>query len=98
MRQNEGPGNALSSEQVARPLAQQVQAFLASSAALGPCLADQWALPLALVVHESGQAASCTASALSLHARTNFEVIEKSLPVAFTHVEIEGGWRVDVSA
>lgn len=89
---------SLSAEQVARQLALQVQAFLASSAALGPFLADQWALPLALAVHESGRAASYTASDLSLHARTNFEVIEKFLPVAFSSAEIDGGgWRVDVS-
>lgn len=89
---------SLSAEQVARQLAQQVQAFLASSAALGPFLADQWALPLALAVHESGRPASYTASALSLHARTNFEVIEKFLPVVFSSVEIDGGgWRVNVS-
>ena len=56
--------------------------------------ADQWALPLALAVHQSGQSAAYTCTELSQHARTNFEVIQQFLPVRFETEAMEGGWRV----
>jgi RNA 3'-terminal phosphate cyclase (ATP) len=54
-----------------------------SWAALGPYLADQWALPLALAVWRSGRGASYTCTELTPHARSNFEVIERFVPVRF---------------
>lgn len=86
----------VSSEQVARDLVRQVRAYQISDAALGPHLADQWALPLALAVWQRQQPACYTCTELTPHARTNFTVIERFLPVRF---EVEGvgkGWRVMV--
>ncbi|MEO8154784.1 MAG: RNA 3'-terminal phosphate cyclase [Rhizobacter sp.] len=112
LRQNEGPGNALmatlryahhaevftqfgeknlSAEQVARRLVSEVRHFERSTAAVGSHLADQLALPLALA--GSG---SYTASEITLHASTNFEVIERFLPVKFERVPADRGTRVSV--
>ena len=86
-----------SSEQVAQALAEEVRAYQASRAALGPQLADQWALPLALAVWKRGGEAAYTSTELTEHATTNFQMIERFLPVRFEVTEIEGGWRVAVS-
>jgi len=87
-----------SAEQVARELAGEVRAYQASEAALGPHLADQWALPLALAVARRGGAASYTCTALTPHATTNFEVIERFLPVAFKTAPVGGAYSVEVAA
>ena len=44
---------SLSSEQVARKLSDEVRRYQCSTGALGPHLADQWMLPLALAVWRS---------------------------------------------
>jgi RNA 3'-terminal phosphate cyclase (ATP) len=75
---------------------QALHAYQASGAALGPYLADQWALPLALAVHQAGQVASYTCTELSEHATTNFGIIERFLPVRFGTEAVGGGWRVSV--
>ncbi len=68
----------VSSEQVAQSLAADVRAYAASTAALGPHLADQWALPLALPrapdpqdhARDGGaQAAAVRRSVRALHTR-----------------------------
>jgi len=87
----------VSAEQVARALADEVRGYQRSAAALGPHLADQWALPLALAVCRRGSAAAYTCTELTDHATTNFQVIERFLPVRFEIQEVEGGWRVDVA-
>ena len=87
----------VSSETVARNLAREVQAYQQADGALGPHLADQWALPLALAVHQRQQAAAYTCTELTPHAVTNFEVIGRFLPVKFTTVAVGTGWRVDVA-
>jgi RNA 3'-terminal phosphate cyclase (ATP) len=86
---------SVSSEQVAHRLLRQVKAYEASTAAAGPYLADQLALPWALAVHQSGQAAAFTCSEVTEHTRTNLDVIQRFLPVA-AEVTREGarGWRV----
>ena len=86
----------VSAEAVAGALARDVQAYEASTAALGPHLADQWALPLALAVWRRGGQAAYTCTALTEHTTTNFEMIARFLPVRFGTDEIEGGWRVRV--
>ena len=112
LRQNEGPGNALmatlqyaqhaevftqfgekrlSSEQVAQRLVNEVQRFERGRAAVGEHLADQLAIPLALA-----RGGSYTASEISLHARTNFEVIERFLPVSFELTPLDGATRVSL--
>lgn len=86
----------VSSEQVAQALAKEVRAYQASRAALGPHLADQWALPLALAVWKRGGEAAYTCTELTEHATTNFATIARFLPVRFETTEIEGGWHVVV--
>ena len=88
----------LSSEAVAKALVREVRAYQASTAALGPHLADQWALPLALGTWRRGGAATYTCTELTDHATTNFAVIERFLPVRFTTQAIAGGWSVCVKA
>lgn len=85
---------SLSSEQVAAAVVSEVRAYQGSTAAVGPHLADQLALPLALAVHASGVAATYTCSDLTEHARTNFKVIEAFLPVRSETQRGEGHWRV----
>jgi RNA 3'-terminal phosphate cyclase (ATP) len=112
MLQNEGPGNALmltlqygqhaevftqfgeknlSSEEVARRLVREVRRFQRSDGAVGEYLADQLAIPLALA-----RAGSYTASEISLHASTNFALIERFLPVAFELAPGPGATRVSL--
>ena len=88
----------ISSEQVAQSLAADVRAYAASTAALGPHLADQWALPLALAVWRRGGSAAYTCTELTDHATTNFDVIGRFLPVSFETQAIDKGWRVSVDA
>ncbi len=84
----------VSSEQVARDVVREVRAYQVSDAALGPHLADQWALPLALAVWRCSGEASYTCTELTPHAITNFDVIERFLPVKFSTVAIDGGFSV----
>jgi RNA 3'-terminal phosphate cyclase (ATP) len=88
----------VSAERVAQLLAREVKAYLASDAALGPYLADQWMLPLALAVRAQRGAASFSCSELTEHATTNIVVIEKFLPVRFDVQSNPAGARVRVSA
>ncbi|QIL82502.1 RNA 3'-terminal phosphate cyclase [Diaphorobacter sp. HDW4A] len=83
----------VSSEQVARSLAGEVRKFLAADSAVGPYLGDQWVLPLALAVWRTGRGASYTCSPLTQHARTNFEVIQRFLPVRITEQQLSAESR-----
>ncbi|HMX09769.1 MAG TPA: RNA 3'-terminal phosphate cyclase, partial [Burkholderiaceae bacterium] len=80
-----------SAERVGGDVAGQVGRYLASAAALGPHLGDQWVLPLALAVWRSGRAAAYTCSELTAHALTHFRVIERFLPVRITQEPADGG-------
>lgn len=86
----------VSAEQVARAVVGEVRSYQVSDAALGPHLADQWALPLALAMWQRRGAASYTCSELTPHAKTNFEVIERFLPVNFSTASACHGWTVYV--
>lgn len=90
----------VTAEQVAQSLVGDVREYKVSAAAVGKYLADQWALPLALAVHQTGRQAAYTCTHLTPHARTNFEVIERFLPVHFETRKLDGnaGYRVEVSA
>jgi RNA 3'-terminal phosphate cyclase (ATP) len=68
----------VSSESVAGALVRDVRAYEASTAALGPHLADQWALPLALAVWRRGGAAAYT----FLPVRFETEAIESGWTVS----------------
>lgn len=84
------------SEKVARALAREVQAYQMSHAALGPHLADQWSLPLALAAWKSQREASYTCTDLTMHARTNFEVIERFMPISFDASMVGKDWLIQV--
>ncbi len=83
-----------SAEEVAGELARDVRAYLASDAALGPFLADQWALPLALAVWQRQRGATYTCTELTAHATTHFAVIEHFLPVRFAVEGTGNHWTV----
>lgn len=74
---------ALSAEQVAQRLVNEVRAFQQSEAAVGPHLADQLALLQALAAWQSQHACAFTCSEVTEHTRTNCAVIERFLPVRF---------------
>ena len=88
----------VSSEQVAQALAKEVREYQSSKAALGPHLADQWALPLALAVWRRGGTAAYTCTELTDHATTNFQTIARFLPVRFETSAIDKGWMVTATA
>lgn len=88
----------VSAEHVASALAKEVLAFRSSDGALGPHLADQWMLPLALAVAKQGRAASFTCTEMTEHATTNIGVVERFLPVKFTAGKFGAGSRVQLAA
>ncbi len=88
---------SLSAEQVAKRLVDEVRAYQRSTGALGPHLADQWMLPLALAVWRSGQAASYTCSEVTQHTATNAQTIAMGLPVRVQITPAAGAMRVEVS-
>lgn len=73
-------------EQVAREVIDEVRPYLEANMAVGPYLADQLLLPLAL----AGGSAFTTV-APTRHTRTNIAVIEKFLDVAFAVEETAPG-------
>lgn len=86
----------VSAEAVAAGAVKEARAWLNSTGALGPHLADQWMLPLALAVARTGRAAAFTCSELTEHARTNMKVIEHFLPVRLLASDEHGAWRVEI--
>ncbi|WP_075794104.1 RNA 3'-terminal phosphate cyclase [Massilia putida] len=103
---NQGPGNALmltleydhatevftafgeksfSSERVAHQAVQRTRQYLESRAAFAEYLADQMMLPLALA-----GGGGFTLDEVSMHARTNAQVIETFLPVCFAFDRQDG--------
>jgi RNA 3'-terminal phosphate cyclase (ATP) len=94
----------VSAEQVARSVLQEVRDYQKSEAPVGPHLADQLMIPLALAaVHgdtarSGGSSAACTgqywATELTEHTRTNAAVIEQFLPVKFAMQPHHGGFVV----
>jgi RNA 3'-terminal phosphate cyclase (ATP) len=75
----------VSAEQVAAGLARECKAFLKSSAPIGPHLADQLLLPLALGAGGRYR----TPSPLNLHVITNAEVIQQFLDVEISFIEMD---------
>lgn len=86
----------VSAEKVAHDLVREIRTYQASEAALGSHLADQWALPLALAVWKRRQTAAFGCTELTSHARTNFDVIERFLPVKFSTDASSNGWQVNL--
>jgi len=89
----------ISSEAVAASLCKEVRAFQRAAGALGPHLADQWMLPLALAVVGTKKPASFTCTEMTDHSTTNIGVIEAFLPVRFEVAESRPSlWRVSLAA
>lgn len=88
----------VSAESVAHAVAREVRAYSSSTGALGPHLADQWMLPLALALWRHGGEARFTCSELTEHATTNMGVIEKFLPVRFDAQHRDNAWWVTVES
>jgi RNA 3'-terminal phosphate cyclase (ATP) len=76
------------------------RARCAATKAAGPRWARTWptnGLPLALAVWRGGRGASYACTELTPHARSNFEVIERFVPVRFATDATGDGWRVSLS-
>ncbi|WP_130620807.1 RNA 3'-terminal phosphate cyclase [Dyella amyloliquefaciens] len=84
----------VTAERVGERVSEEARAYLASGAAVGPYLADQLLLPLALA-----GGGNFTTQAPTEHSRTNAALIEKFLPVQIDFDELgEDLWAVTVSA
>ncbi|MDO5625755.1 MAG: RNA 3'-terminal phosphate cyclase [Pseudomonadota bacterium] len=85
----------VSAEEVAARLVRQVRDYQRAlnaqgeGAALGPHLADQWALLLALAVWQGGGEAAFTCSEATPHLRTQMDVVARFLPLRW-HVATDG--------
>ena len=91
----------VSAEQVARNVLQEVRAYQAHTAPVGPHLADQLMIPLALaaVYGDKGQVAGqYFATELTQHTRTNAQVIEQFLPMKFAMQAQQNGCVVSLTA
>lgn len=91
----------VTSERVARVLAKEVSDYTASTAPVGPHLADQLALPMALAVQNSGQAGAYVVSEMTQHTWTNLDVIRRFLPVKIIVSEMPKrtqGWLIEFGA
>jgi RNA 3'-terminal phosphate cyclase (ATP) len=80
-----------SAEKVASEAAGAARSYLASGALADEHLADQLLLPLALA-----GGGSFTATKVSLHARTNMEVISLFLPVTFRERQIDRRVEIEI--
>ena len=88
---------SLSAEQVAKRLVDEVRDYQRSAGALGPHLADQWMLPLALAVWRSGQAARYTCTEVTQHTATNAQTIALGLPVRVQITPVNQAMLVEIS-
>jgi len=87
----------VTAERVAGQAVRELRAYLAGNGALGVYLADQWLLPLALAVVASGRPAAFSCTELSLHARSNIDVIGQFLPVQVQVERLATAVRVAVA-
>ena len=89
----------VSAEQVAERAVAELRRWLDADVPVGEHLADQLLIPMALAAGD-GATSSFVTTAPSLHARTNAEIIERFLPVAFAFEPLgpSGGERTLVSA
>ncbi len=84
----------VSAEQVARSVLQEVRAYQKSGAPVGPYLADQLMIPMALAAvygEKSASVGQYWATELTQHAQTNAQVIAEFLPVKFVLQPLEDG-------
>jgi RNA 3'-terminal phosphate cyclase (ATP) len=85
----------VSAEQVAESLLREVKTYQAHSAPVGPHLADQLMIPMALAALQ-GEKSQYFATELTDHTRTNALVIEKFLPIEFVMADRDGGVLVSI--
>lgn len=83
---------SVTAEQVARQAIQRARQYVASTAAFAEYLGDQLMVPLALA-----GGGGFTVDEVSLHARTNAQVIETFLPVRFGFERRDGVGHVTVT-
>ena len=76
----------VAAESVATKVVKALRAYLARNASVGPLLADQLLLPMALA-----GGGSFTTTDWSLHAATNAEVIQRFLSVSIRHEKMADG-------
>ena len=92
----------LTAEQVARTLLHEVRAYQAHQAAVGPYLADQLMIPMALVGARGNRDGKgghqCWTTQLRAHARTSAHVIERFLPIRFAMSPYQNGYMVRLEA
>ncbi|WP_431099600.1 RNA 3'-terminal phosphate cyclase [Polaromonas aquatica] len=81
---------SVSAEQVARRVLQEVKDYLSHQAPVGPHLADQLMIPMALAGLQ-GKVGRYWATELTEHTRTNARTIEAFLPVKFSYEPCDGG-------
>jgi RNA 3'-terminal phosphate cyclase (ATP) len=84
----------VSAEHVADKLLHEVRDYLMHAAPVGPHLADQLMIPMALAAARGGSGqddGQYWATELTEHTRTNALVIEKFLPIKFAMQALEGG-------
>ncbi|MFP5443853.1 MAG: RNA 3'-terminal phosphate cyclase, partial [Betaproteobacteria bacterium] len=82
---------------VAKRLVDEVCDYQRSAGALGPHLADQWMLLLALAVWRSGQAARYTCTEVTQHTATNAQTISRGLPVRVQITPVDKAMLVEIS-
>ena len=81
-------------ETVAERTVREVESYLSLDVAVGPHLADQLLVPLAVA-----GGGSFTTAAPTLHTRTNLQVIRQFVPVPITTRETApGAWLIEVGA
>jgi RNA 3'-terminal phosphate cyclase (ATP) len=84
----------ISAEAVAAHAVADVRAYLVTNAPVGPHLADQLLVPLALA--GGGTFITCAATE---HTRTNIAVIEKFLPIEFNVAQFDKHrWRITIES
>ena len=91
----------VSAEQVARKVLQEVRAYQTHTAPVGPHLADQLMIPLALAAvygDKNLAAGQYFATELTQHTRTNAQVIEQFLTVKFAMQAQQDGCVVGLVA
>jgi RNA 3'-terminal phosphate cyclase (ATP) len=84
-------------EDVAAAVVEEVQTFLAHDAPVGPHLADQLLIPMALAAVAGAGESAIRTTTPTLHTTTNADLIGRFLPVAFDLVDVAPG-VVDVVA
>jgi RNA 3'-terminal phosphate cyclase (ATP) len=85
-------------ELVAARACDELAAYLDGGAPVGAHLADQLLVPMALAARATGGGGRFRTGPLTLHARTNLELVERLLPVRFDVADAGAGAVVSVQS